>query len=80
MRIFLCACFEINIRQGVQFIEYDVYIVTTDTRTLHGDTLSLICAGYRMKFAAFDLAFLGIKVRCHQSNPTGVANQDDLIG
>ena len=74
----LGASGEINIGQGIQLVDYNIYVVAPDTRREHRDALALIGACHRVKLATGHIAFHGIEMGCHHSHTSRVAHKNDF--
>ena len=74
----LCASRKVDIGQSVQFVHHDVNVVAPDTRGQHGDTLAVVCACYRVKLSATDVALHRIEVGGYRCYTPRVANKDYL--
>ncbi len=77
---FLCTCLEVDVGQGVHFVNDDVAVVTADARALHGDALAVVHACDGMEFTVAYLAFLRIKMRGHERDACWVSDEDDFVG
>ena len=76
---FFGAGSEVDVLQRIQLVDHDVNIIASYTGALHGDSLSFICSGDGVEFAALNLALLGLKVRCYEGYSAWVAHEDYFI-
>ena len=76
---FFGAGSEVDVLQRIQLVNHDVNIIASYTGALHGDSLALICTGDGVEFAAGNLAFLSLEVRCYEGYSAWVAYEDYFI-
>lgn len=66
------TCREVYVGQGIQLIDNDVDVVTSDTRREDGEALALVRAGDGVKFATLYFAFTRVEVRGNGRYAPGV--------
>ena len=77
--IILFAGLEIDVGQCVEFIHYNVYIVTSDTGGGYRDAFSLVSSGDGTEFTAFYFTFFSVEMGGHEFHASGIAHQNDFI-
>ena len=70
----------IDIRQCVEFVDYDVDVVTADTMTLTGDALTLIGTRDGVELAAANLALFRVEMGCNGIYSGRIAHKNHLVG
>ena len=78
--IFLCAGVEVDIGEGVELVDYDIYIVGTYAVADTHYRFAGIRAAYGAKFARLHFKSAGIEKRCNHFHSTRVAYHDYTVG
>ena len=71
---------EVDIGQGIQFVEHNVDVVTADTRGDYRDALATETARDSAEFAARNVALDVREMGSYQGDSPGVAHEDDFVG
>ena len=58
----MCSRGKVDVGQSVEFVDYDVDVVASDTCGEYGDALAFVCTGYRVKLTASDIALDALEV------------------
>ena len=70
----------VDVGQGVEFVDHDVDVVTSDAMRLASDSLALVCTRDGMELAAADLTLNRVEVSGYGIDAGGVANKHHLVG
>ena len=74
------ACIEVDVSQGVEFVDYNVDIVRSDTVAEAHYGLAVICAAYGVEFARRYFKVLGVEEVGHHIYACRVAYQYHTVG
>lgn len=73
------ARFEVDVGQGIEFIEYDVDVIWTNAGTANGKAFVAHIAGMGDEFAVLILEFDAVEILADFFNAVGIADNDDGI-
>ena len=76
----LCTCLEIDIRQSIELIHYDVDVVAAYSGAESRDALAFILSGDGMELTIARLTFLTVEMGGNEVYTSRVSNEDDFVG
>jgi hypothetical protein len=79
MLVTFLTCLVVDVGEGIEFVDYDVDVVTADAVTLAGDTLAFVHAGDGVELTAADLAFFRIEVGSDGIYTSRVAHENHTV-
>ena len=70
---------EVDVGKGIQLVEHDVDVVTTDAGRYDRDAFALPRSSNGVELAALDVTFACFKVRCHEGHTSRITHKDDTV-
>ena len=77
--VLLSACFEVDICQRIQLIEYDIDVITTNARAHNRDAFAVIGSCNCSELTAFHFTFYVLKVGSYECYAPRIAHENHLV-